>query len=316
MNLPSYFAVSKNVLKKNSFFLDKFISIQRFQKGIKSHPIFCLNIVRSLNMSISRRAVIAISAIVLFVSLVLYFAFSYMLTSLAGELILYSNNWSGYAVALPGSASATATTFSSISASWIVPAISSATIPGYSSVWLGIGGFLERGNRLIQAGTEQDISSDGSKNYYAWFEALPQPTVNVGPVSPGDLINARISRVGDSQSTWRVTLSKESKGIITTLIDKDITIRINSESSRSAEFMVEAPALVSARTASRLLPLSDFRAVMFSNCTTNLGGLDSLTKLYRFIMTSDGTKNGIELASPSALSANGFKVNRTNNLGQ
>jgi hypothetical protein len=55
---------------------------------------------------------------------------------------------------------------------------------------------------------------------------------------------------------------------------------------------------------------------MFANCTTNLGGLDSLTKLYRFIMTSDGTKNGLELASPSVLSANGFKVNRPNNLGQ
>ena len=270
---------------------------------------------RSSNTGISRRAVITVSAIVLFVSLVFYLVFSYMVTSLAVELTLYSNNWSGYAVALPRSASA-ATTFSSISASWTVPAISSATIPGYSSVWIGIGGFLERSNRLIQAGTEQDIASDGSKNYYAWFESLPQPTVNVGRVSPGDLINVRINRVGDPQSTWHVTLSKESKGIITTLIGKDVTIRKNSVSSRSAEFMVEAPAAVSGRTASRLLPLSDFRTVTFANCTTNLGGLDSLTKLYRFIMTSDGTKNGMELASPSALSANGFKVNMLNNLGQ
>jgi hypothetical protein len=253
--------------------------------------------------------VIAIS-IVLFAVVLLYLIFYYTPISLVGrESNLYSNNWSGYAAAVTSSST---TAFNSISASWRVPEVASAPAPGYSSVWIGISGSLERSNRLIQAGTEQDVASDGSKNYYAWFEALPRPTVNVGRVLPGDIINVRIDRVGDPQSTrWHVSLSRESKGIVTTLADSDVTLRINSKSMMgSAEFIVEAPAIVSGRTISQYLPLADFSTVTFTNCTTNLGGIGSLPNLYQFTMTSDGTKDGTLLASPSVLSNDGFKVNR------
>ncbi len=258
-----------------------------------------------LNKRITRR-VIAIS-IVLFAVVLLYLIFYYTPISLVGrESNLYSNNWSGYAAAVTSSST---TAFNSISASWRVPEVASAPAPGYSSVWIGIGGSLERSNRLIQAGTEQDVASDGSKNYYAWFEALPRPTVNVGRVLPGDIINVTINRIGDSQSRWHVTLSRESRGIITTLIDNDVMLTINTRSTGSAEFIVEAPAAVSGRTVAQLLPLADFGKVTFAHCTTNLGGLGSLTNLYKFTMTSDGTNDGMVLASPSALSDDGFDVN-------
>ena len=257
-------------------------------------------IVTGLNKRIAR-AVIALS-IVLFALVLLYLVF-YAPTALVGESNLYTNNWSGYA------AVSSSTAFDSISASWTVPEVASAPVPGYSAVWIGIGGFLERSNRLIQAGTEQDVRSDGSKDYYAWFESLPRPAVNVGRVSPGDLINVRFNKVGDTQSTWHVILSRESKGIITTLVDDDIVIRTNSASTRSAEFIVEAPTAVSGHTVSQLLPLADFGTVTFTHCTTNLGGLGSSTNLYRLTMTNDGTKDGTTLASPSALSGDGFTVN-------
>jgi hypothetical protein len=258
-----------------------------------------------LNKRITR-VVIAIS-IILFAIVLFYLIFFYMPISLVfREPNLYSNNWSGYAVVSPS----TTTTFNSISASWIVPEVASAPAPGYSSVWIGIGGSLEKSSRLIQAGTEQDVAGNGLKNYYAWFEALPRPTVNVGRVLPGDIINVRINRVDDSQSIWHVSLSRESKGIITTLVDNDVIIRINSASMGSAEFIVEVPAAVSGRTITQFLPLADFGTVTFTHCTTNLGGLGSLTNLYRFTMTSDGTKDGTALASPNALSDDGFNVNR------
>jgi hypothetical protein len=127
-----------------------------------------------LNKRITR-SVIAVS-IILFALVLLYLIFFYTPISLVvKESNLYSNNWSGYAVA-----SSSTTTFNSISASWTVPDVASEPAPGYSSIWIGIGEFLEESNRLIQAGTEQDVASNGVKNYYAWFEALPKPTVNVG----------------------------------------------------------------------------------------------------------------------------------------
>ncbi len=254
------------------------------------------------------RAVIIVSTVILFVIVLL--VFFYGPTSLVmKESDLYSNNWSGYA-AVAAPSSTTATAFDSISASWTVPEVTSALAPAYSSAWIGLGGFLQRGDRLVQAGTEEDVASDGSKNYYAWLEALPRPAVNVGHVLPRDIINVRINRVGNSKSTWHITLSRESKGIIDTLVDNDFTIRTKTVSSGSAEFIVEAPAMVSGRTVSQFLPLADFEKVSFTNCTTNVGGLGSLTNLYKITMTSDGTKDGRLLASPTALADDGFSVNR------
>jgi peptidase A4-like protein len=223
---------------------------------------------------------------------------------------LYANNWSDYAPLATNSLGTTTSAFDSISAHWIVPEVTAASAPVYSSAWIGMGGFSQRGDRLVQAGTEQDVASDGSKNYYAWFEALPRSAVNLGPVSPGDIIDVRINRVGNSQSLWHVTLLRDSKGITDTFIDNDFPIRTNSQSRRSAEFIVEAPAVVSGRTVSRFLPLADFREVSFTNCTTNAGGLGSLTSLYKITMTSDGTKSGTALASATVLKGDAFSVNR------
>jgi hypothetical protein len=275
-------------------------------------------IVSGLNRRIAL-AIITVS-IVLFALVILYLVFFYAPTSLVVKASnLYANNWSGYAV-VSSSSTVASSDFDSISASWTVPEVGASPAPGYSSVWIGIGGLLEKSNRLIQVGTEQDIRSDGSKDYYAWFEVLPRPTVNVGSVSPGDLINARISRVDGTRSTWHAILSRESNRITTTLIDKDVTIRTNSASTKSAEFIVEAPAIVSERRAasgSLLLPLANFGTGTFTHCATNLGELGSLTNLYRLVMTSDGTKDGTILASPSTISeggssnnSNGFSVNR------
>jgi peptidase A4-like protein len=245
-------------------------------------------------------AIIAVFTI-LFALVLLYLLFTDTSVFLNGKQSdLYTNNWSGYAATVPSSGASSS--FNSISASWTVPKVASSPAPGYSSAWIGIGGLLDSGNnRLIQIGTEHDVQADGSKNYYAWFEVLPRPAVNLGSVSPQDSISARINRLDVAQSTWHITLSRESHGISTTLIDTDVAIRTDTASTRSAEFIIEAPAVVS-RTTSKLLPLANFDTVAFSHCTTNLGELGSLKNVYRITMTSDGTKDGALLASTSAIS--------------
>jgi hypothetical protein len=59
-----------------------------------------------------------------------------------------SYNWAGYAVHTG--------TYTSVSGAWIVPKIQTGSPSGYSSAWIGIGGFS--GNSVIQIGTEQDCS--------------------------------------------------------------------------------------------------------------------------------------------------------------
>ncbi len=248
--------------------------------------------------SLNKRATYAIVAIsVILSTIMLFFALQKMSTGTIRDTDLYANNWSGY------SAVSSDTTFDSISASWTVPEVKSTPAPGYSAVWIGIGGILDKSNKLIQAGTEEDIQADRSKNYYAWVEALPRPAINIGSVLPGDLINVKINKIGNSQSTWHVTLSRESRGIVTTLIENDLVARANSASRGSAEFIVEAPTAVSG-SSNKLLPLADFGSVTFTNCTTNIGDLGSLKNIYKFTMTNDGTREGTRLATPGPLLSN------------
>jgi hypothetical protein len=222
--------------------------------------------------------------------------------SSGGSGDLYSNNWSGYLATSDSP-------FSFVSSRWTVPSVSQLSGAGYSSVWVGIGG-IGSSNRLIQAGTEQDIQSDGSTQYYAWFEALPRPPVNLGTVAPGDSISVSISKLQNSASTWHVSLSKSSQGISSVLFSGDVQVRASASSRSSAEFIVEAPSAVSGRQ-SELLPLADFKPITFSNCITDHGGLSKLQSVYRMSITSTGTSTGKMLASPGPLSADSFTVSRT-----
>jgi hypothetical protein len=61
-----------------------------------------------------------------------------------------SYNWAGYAVHTG--------TYTSVSGNWTVPTIQTGSPSGYSSAWVGIGGFS--GNSVIQIGTEQDCSGN------------------------------------------------------------------------------------------------------------------------------------------------------------
>src|ERR1041385_453473 len=97
----------------------------------------------------------------------------------------YSSNWAGYV--------ATGGPFTSVSASWTVPSVASTPSPAYSSAWIGIGGAYKNSNKLVQAGTEQDVDSSGHASYSAWYEVYPLGTVVVGSVSAGDTITTTIS---------------------------------------------------------------------------------------------------------------------------
>ena len=71
----------------------------------------------------------------------------------------------------------------------MVPTVAENTY-GDSSTWVGIDGIQSHGD-LVQAGTDQSWSASGAV-YYAWYELLPEASVELGVVFPGDHITVKI----------------------------------------------------------------------------------------------------------------------------
>jgi Peptidase A4 family len=129
-----------------------------------------------------------------------------------------SSNWSGYAIAGSG--------FTSITGNWTVPQVKHASPTRYSAAWIGIDGF--NNSKLIQTGTEED--SNGV--YRAWWEILPAPETPVFSVSPGDHMQASVTKGG---SGWTITITDTTAG-------RSFSIVKNYNGpGTSAEWIVEAP---------------------------------------------------------------------------
>ena len=98
----------------------------------------------------------------------------------------YSYNWSGYTVTGPASS------VTSASGSWIVPAVTGKTT-AYAACWVGIDGFSS--STVEQTGTLSYISN-GHPLYYAWYEFYPLEAIipiSAVPVNPGDKISASVT---------------------------------------------------------------------------------------------------------------------------
>jgi hypothetical protein len=185
------------------------------------------------------------------------------------QALVSSTNWSGYV--LPNFE--TGQTYTSASATWIVPTVSFADAPAgftfeLSSSWLGIGGYCEDPNcvtgdsTLIQLGTEQDAFKDGSTQYYAWYEKLPAVSkpIRKFPVNPGDTMTATLTckgKCGKSQR-WVLTMTAQTSG-------QTWKKTLHYKGSKlSVEWIEEAPSLITG-----IQPLADFDTAVFSQSTAN-----------------------------------------------
>ena len=113
-----------------------------------------------------------------------------------------SSNWAGYAVHRAG------VRFKKVVAAWKQPRVDcSQYSPGYSAVWVGLGGFSASSQALEQIGTESDCTSAGRAVSSAWYELVPAPSRGVRMrVSPGDTMFASVTVSGQ-----RVTLVLEDE---------------------------------------------------------------------------------------------------------
>ena len=190
-----------------------------------------------------------------------------------------SLNWSGYV--------ASHARFTSVTATWIVPAVRSTSEPGATaSFWVGLDG--RDGRSLQQIGTTSSFSG-AERRYGAWWEMLPGPSIDVPlTIAPGDSVTASV--VADGQGSFLLSLSDNTNGQRFTTRQVDAAAPLSS-----AEVVAEAPS-----SAQGLLPLADFGAVRFAGVRANgrpLAQFDSS----RVIMTS-GSRT---VAAASALSRSG-----------
>jgi hypothetical protein len=151
-----------------------------------------------------------------------------------------ASNWSGYAET---------GTFTGVSGTWTVPAVSASSGSTYSSAWIGVDGFND--DNLIQTGTEQDYYS-GSAHYDAWWEILPAAETEIStssyPVKPGNDMSASIWETstttgggggrhggGGTEHEWDITISDLTAGWKFSITEG------YSGAGTSAEWIMEAP---------------------------------------------------------------------------
>lgn len=199
-----------------------------------------------------------------------------------------SRNWAGYTV--------TGATFTGVSATWNVPEFAPESPTGADAIWVGIGGV--HSNDLIQAGTQETVSSRGRTQYEAWIETLPQVSRAVPlAINAGDSVSVSLQQQPDGN--WLIAFVNNSSG-------KTYQESVQYASSRSsAEWVVEAP---SARRG-RIVPLDNFGSVKFTQAATVKDGHSvSIAQAGGHPITMINQR-GQPLARPSALAEDGASFN-------
>jgi hypothetical protein len=244
-----------------------------------------------------------------------------------------SSNWAGYVV-LNGAP------YTSASGVWTVPTIKT-TNSGYSSSWVGVGGF--NGNTVIQIGTDQDCTSSttvaapGEKkfhgpvvassnsnsnvksnkprptactpNYYAWWELYPENAEQrITTDSNGLSFNVHptdsmsASVALTGSNTWTLTITDTTTGQTFSTTQ----VPTFTPDQGSAEGIMERPALCSIFRCT-LTNLANFGTINLNSVSANNVAFDSTANGIIMIDNSGSymaTPNPIPISTPGTFTVN------------
>lgn len=211
-----------------------------------------------------------------------------------------SSNWFGYQ---QGALEQGGKLFHSITGNWTVPTATQHTAGQAedSADWVGIGGGCVDAScalgdaTLIQTGTEQDVASNGSASYDAWYELVPAPefVITSMTVVPGDQMHAAISQVATGVDVWTVTLQDLTRGeTYTTTVPYPSTMD-------TAEWIEETPLEIGTNAGFAALP--NLTNPAFNSATVN--GANPGLKPSEEMQLVDSSGNVI--GTPSAPNATG-----------
>jgi hypothetical protein len=214
-----------------------------------------------------------------------------------------SSNWFGYN---QGTLEQGGKLFNSIGGQWTVPTATQHTAgqAEASSNWIGIGGgCIDAGctttdSTLIQTGTEQDVSATGAASYYAWYELVPAPELQITSltVHAGDRMSASIAEVVSDTNAWTITIKD-----LTTGQSYSTTVPYSS-SHATAEWIEETPLEIGTNAGFAALP--NLSQPAFGSATTN--GQPAGLKTSEELDLIDSNGNVIGAPSAPNSTADGF----------
>ncbi len=212
-----------------------------------------------------------------------------------------SSNWFGYQ---QGALEQGGKLFTSITGNWTVPTATQHTSGQAedSADWIGIGGgcvdsSCDAGDStLIQTGTEQDVASNGTASYDAWYELVPAPELQITSmtVKPGDQMHASITQAAGE--LWNITIQDVTQN------ESYTTSVPYSSTMDTAEWIEETPLEIGTNAGFAALPnLTD---PAFNSLTVN-GANPNLTSSEQIQLT-DSSGNVIGTPSAPNSTGNGF----------
>jgi len=146
-----------------------------------------------------------------------------------------SMNWSGYVTTVNAFLDAKHSV-SRVLGTWLVPAITAATIKSYSLIWVGMDGFSN--NYMEQIGTAHNWGNGFQVNF-AWFQMHPKKKFMIKgfPLNINDQIDADVHYVGDG--VFSLVLKNLTQGVVFE-VPKEYTKSAHAPRS-SADWIVEVP---------------------------------------------------------------------------
>lgn len=216
-----------------------------------------------------------------------------------------SNNWSGYN---QGTLEQGSKLFNSIGGQWTVPTASQHTggQAEYSADWIGIGGGCVDASctvtdpTLIQTGTEQDVNSNGTTAYSAWWELIPGPSLTISgmAIHPGDRMSSSIAEVVPNAEVWTISIKD-----LTTGQSYSTTVPYPSTHA-TAEWIQETPLILG--TGASIAAQPNLTSPAFDLATTN--GAPANLKPSEEMQLTDSSGNVIGNPSPPDSDADGFNI--------
>jgi hypothetical protein len=211
-----------------------------------------------------------------------------------------SGNWFGYN---QGTLEQGGKLFNSISGDWTVPTATQHTKgqAEFSATWIGIGGgCVDAGcvvtdpTSLIQAGTEQDVDSNGNASYSAWWELVPVPSVTITTMAihPGDRMHANIAEVVPDSNVWTITLTDQTTG-------QSFSQTVPYASSHATAEWIEETPLTIGTNGTGIAALPNLSETPFDNATVN--GAPANLKSPEEIQLTNGSS---VIGSPSSPDSN------------
>lgn len=212
----------------------------------------------------------------------------------AGWITGTSSNWSGYT--FPQS------NVTGVRAAWTEPTLSQLSANANVVAWVGIGGWNQSYNNIVQIGTRAYVVGDQVLDY-VWYETLPPSHwIMMGAISPGDRVFASVELKRGSSQVWDLSL-------VDLTSQQSFPVEVSFPSMRVyADFIVEDPDATS-HNGPPYFPFPHFTSIKFSKADVRYGGAwTSIGAIPGIQLTL--VQSGVVLARPGPLRNDTFTVQR------